>query len=941
MMNYKTTLNLPQTDFPMKANLTQREPAFLSRWVEIDLYRKIRESRKGRPRYVLHDGPPYANGHIHIGHALNKILKDIIVKAKTLEGLDAPYVPGWDCHGLPIEHQVDKELGSKKKGLDKLQIRRLCRDYAARFIEIQKEEFIRLGVFGDWDHPYLTMDPAYEGRIVEEFGRFVEKGDVYKGRKPVLWCISCETALAEAEVEYEDDTSPSVYVKFPIHHGLEEHIPPLAGRSAAMVIWTTTPWTLPANLAVTVHPDFIYAAARMGHDVFIVAQDLLETFREKLGNPETEVLATVPGRQLEGMICRHPFLDRDSRVVLGTYVTLDQGTGCVHTAPGHGQEDYETGLEYGLEIYTPVDSRGRFTPDVLDFAGVTVFKANPLINEKMRSLGVLLKEEPLTHPYPHCWRCKKPVIFRATEQWFISMETHELRSKAVEAIDRVTWIPKWGRDRILGMISARPDWCISRQRSWGVPITVFVCKGCGHLLMDRKVIQEVADQVARHEHGTDVWFERSPQEILGRTPQCAQCGGTEWGKEEDILDVWFDSGVSHAAVLEPRRDLDLGWPADLYLEGSDQHRGWFHSSLLEAIGTRGAAPYKSVLTHGFVVDGSGRKMSKSSGNVVSPQEIIREHGAEILRLWVAAEDYRDDIRISKNILTQLIEAYRRIRNTCRFLIGNLYDFEPDRHRINDAQIPEIDRWALYRLQKLIQRVRDGYEGHEFHMVYHALYNFCSVDMSALYLDILKDRLYTFHKESSGRRAAQQTLYKILSAMTRLMAPILSFTAEELWAELRWEPSKEVSVHMARFPEVESAYLDEALAQRWDRLLKIRGEVFKALEIARKPSPDPSVWTLGHPLEAEVDLYAGGDLFSFLKNYEEDLPAVFIVSAVTLRNEAAPEDAFPGAEIEGLWVKVLPAGGNKCERCWNFSPAVGTDSEHPTLCTRCLDVVKRC
>ncbi|MBI5042617.1 MAG: isoleucine--tRNA ligase, partial [Nitrospirae bacterium] len=727
-MDYKDTLNLPKTDFPMKANLSQKEIEILKKWEDEKIYKKLAEKGKGKPRFILHDGPPYANGNIHIGHALNKILKDIIVKYYTMKGFYSPYVPGWDCHGLPIEHQVDKNLGAKKKELSKIEIRRLCREYAEKYINIQRDEFKRLGVFGDWDNPYLTMDYKYEGSIVRELGKVVGKGSVYRGKKPVLWCFSCETALAEAEVEYNDKESPSVYVRFKVA-SITDTIKTKAGfknypeLSHYFLIWTTTSWTLPANLAIALHPevDYVEAMVNLGasKEVWVLAKPLLESCMERFGIKDYSIIASHKGDDLFGIVCQHPFIERPSRIILGEHVTIDAGTGCVHTAPGHGQEDYEMGLKYGLDIYTPVDSRGQFTSDVPEWQGVNVFKANPLINEKMRGLGVLIKEEKLVHSYPHCWRCKKPVIFRATEQWFISMEKNNLRQKALEQIDKkIKWVPPWGRNRIYSMIENRPDWCISRQRSWGVPITIVRCKSCNEPLMDQNIVNRVADMIDKE--GADVWFLKEPSELLPKGTACPKCGKTEFTKETDILDVWFDSGVSHAAVLRERPELS--WPADMYLEGSDQHRGWFHSSLLESIATVGEAPYKTVLTHGFVVDGSGKKMSKSAGNVVAPQEVIKQYGAEILRLWVSAEDYKDDIRISKEILTRLAEAYRRIRNTCRFLLGNLYDFEPEKDAVSDNELLEIDRWALHRLQILIQRVEDAYKNFEFHVIFHSLHN---------------------------------------------------------------------------------------------------------------------------------------------------------------------------------------------------------------------------
>lgn len=932
-MDYKETLNLPRTGFPMKANLVNMEENLLKNWYATNIYERIRQKNKNASKYILHDGPPYANGDIHIGHALNKILKDFIIKAKTMEGFDAPYVPGWDCHGLPIEHQVDKLLGTKKKEMDKLQIRNLCREYASKYVAIQKEEFKRLGVFGDWDRPYLTMSNDYEATIIREFGKFVERKGVYKRKKPVLWCTSCMTALAEAEVEYADETSPSIFVKFPAKRiegnpSFEDKLPSIKGRNIFVIIWTTTPWTLPANLAVCLHPDYTYIAVEVDGEVLILVKDLLNQLLEKIGKTGT-TLAEFKGSLLEKLTLSHPITGRDSIIVMGEFVTLDQGTGCVHIAPGHGEEDYDIGLRYGLEVYSPVDDRGRFTEDVQLFAGMKVFGANRAIIGNLQDKGMLLKEEEIIHSYPHCWRCKKPVIFRATEQWFISMEAGSLREKTLQTIDSITWIPRWGKERIKGMISVRPDWCISRQRIWGVPIIAFKCSKCDYSLLDRDIIMYVADLV--EDRGADVWFEAVPDRLFPEKKRCPKCGSTEWEKEENILDVWFDSGISHAAVLEKREDLS--WPADLYLEGSDQHRGWFHSSLLVAIGTGRGAPYRGVLTHGFVVDGSGRKMSKSAGNVIAPQEVIKKFGAEILRLWVAAEDYREDIRISRDILSQLTDAYRRIRNTCRFLLGNLYDFDPDKHIVPDENLLEIDRWALLKLQRLISRVKKGYQEFEFHIVFHSIHNFCVVEMSSLYLDILKDRLYTFHRESKDRRAAQTTIYTILKSLLKLMAPVLSFTAEEAWSYTPKLPGDMESIHMEQFPRIDNNYMDEALEAKWNRLLKIRGEVARALEKARKDK------LIGSSLEAQVILYARDELYEFIYNLKSDLPSIFIVSSVKIESNAPHADAFSSPEVEGLHIMIVPAEGNKCARCWNYSESVGKDPDYPDVCQRCIKVLK--
>ncbi|MBM4124484.1 MAG: isoleucine--tRNA ligase [Nitrospira sp.] len=940
-MDYKATLNLPRTDFPMKANLPQREPEMLAWWEQERLYARIQEAGKDRPLYVLHDGPPYANGRIHIGHALNKILKDIIVKSKTMSGYRVPYVPGWDCHGLPIEHQVLKELGDKKKDLDSPAIRRLCRDYAEKYYKLQRDEFRRLGVLGDWDHPYLTMDPAYEAAILREFGKFVERGGVYKGLKPVLWCTVDQTALAEAEVEYEDHTSPSIYVKFPLVGP-----PNILGQSlglsfpgdvtkVSVVIWTTTPWTLPANQGVCLHPDIDYAFVKVGTEALVIARQLVDGVAKACGLTGYEVLGSRKGSQgFEGLETKRPLTTGLSPILLGDFVTLEQGTGCVHIAPGHGQEDYVLVMQHNasatpgarLEIVAPVDGAGRFTAAVPDFAGQQVLKANPAVIEKLKSLGVLLGDGKVSHSYPHCWRCKQPVIFRATEQWFVSMEKNDLRQKALAAIDQIAenkgWIPPWGRDRIHGMILNRPDWCLSRQRVWGVPIPGFACTGCKAVLADATVIEHVAGLVAKE--GADVWFQKPAAELVPSGTACRQCGGQAFEKERDILDVWFESGVSHAAVLKPRR----WWPADLYLEGSDQHRGWFHSALLTSVTTENKAPYKAVLTHGFVVDGAGKKMSKSAGNVVAPQDVIKQSGAEILRLWVSAQDYREDLRISPEILGQLVEAYRKIRNTCRFLLSNLYDFDPALHRVPFERLPELDRWALMRLGELIPRVRKAYDEFEFHAIFHALNNFCSVDLSAVYLDILKDRLYTFRRDAPLRRGSQTVLYDILVTLTKLMAPVLSFTAEEIWRVLPASAqgtTDRPSVHLASFPEPVPQWTNAELAQRWERLVEIRTVVQGALEAQRRDK------VIGSSLEAHVRLRAGRERYDFLRPYEADLPTLFIVSQVSVSQGEDPN--------EGLAVTVAKSEHAKCERCWNYRASVGACAEHPTLCDRCVEAVR--
>jgi isoleucyl-tRNA synthetase len=940
-MDYKATLNLPRTDFPMRANLPQREPAFLERWESLDLYRHLRERGADRPLWVLHDGPPYANGHIHMGTALNKVLKDLVVKSKTMLGHNAVYVPGWDCHGLPIEHQVDKELGldrltaDVRQAMDPAEKRRRCRAYALRFIDIQRDEFRRLGVFGDWRRPYQTMAAAYQATIVREFGRFVGKGIVYKGLKPVHWCMYCKTALAQAEVEYEEQRTRSVYVKFPL---LAPHPDFPDAPRPALVVWTTTPWTLPANLAVAVQPDEAYAAIEAGGETLIVAAALADQVVKIAGLEASGRRPTFPGRRLEGVSYRHPWIERTGRVALAPFVAMDTGTGLVHIAPGHGEEDYELGRSLGLEILNPVDDDGRFVAGVEHFAGLTVWEANPRITEHLAARGLLVAEVPITHTYPHCWRCKNPTLFRATEQWFISLDQDGLRRRALEAIRGVRWIPPWGEERITNMIAHRPDWTISRQRVWGVPIVAFYCQGCGAILLEERVVEHVA-ALMRAGEGADEWYLRDAARLVPAGTRCAACGGTAFRKESDILDVWFDSGCSHAAVLESHPELR--WPADMYLEGSDQHRGWFHSSLLEGVGTRQAAPYRAVLTHGFVVDGEGRKMSKSLGNVVAPADVIARYGAEVLRVWAASEDYTEDIRLSEEILSHLAEAYRRIRNTCRFLLGNLADFVPERDAVPDARLHELDRWALCRLGRVVTRVRGAYDDYQFHVAFQTLHNFCAVDLSALYLDVLKDRLYTQAAAGPGRRAAQTACWRILDGLVRLMAPVLTFTAEEVWDHLPGA-DKAPSVHLTDFPEAPAAWLDPALEADWERLLAVRAEVSRALELARAQK------LIGAGLEATVSLYAADPaLADLLERKAGVLRDLFIVSGVE-RVVGAPADGLESGPTEvvlrdgrvaALAVRVRRAPGRKCERCWVWSEAVGSDPVHADLCERCLPLIR--
>jgi isoleucyl-tRNA synthetase len=931
-LDIKNTLNLPKTSFNMKANLPQREPEMLRHWEKIDIYGKIRGARTGSPTYVLHDGPPYANGAIHMGHAVNKIVKDIIVKSRTMMGYDAPYVPGWDCHGLPIEIKVEEQLGRKKTEMSKVAIRKECRKYAEKFIEVQRQGFKRLEVFGEWTQPYLTMSYQYEAEIARAFGECVDKGLVYKGLKPVHWCFSCKTALAEAEVEYEDDSSPSVYVAFPMESDLSDIDPNLAGKDWSVVIWTTTPWTLPANLAIAFHPDFQYSAVRVNGKGYIVATELLKTVSEKVGWNEPQEVARFAGKALENRKARHPFIDRESLLVLANYVTLDAGTGCVHTAPGHGYDDYVTGMNYKLDILCPVDDAGRFLKTVDRFAEMEVFAANPKIVEFMKESGSLLYSENFSHSYPHCWRCHKPVIFRATPQWFISMDKNGFRDQALEAIRKVRWIPAWGEERISNMVRERPDWCISRQRAWGVPIVAFYCADCGQVLLDKKIVDYVASIFAKE--GADAWYTHSPAELLPEGAACVKCGGRNFRQEFDILDVWFDSGSSHLATLGNRKDMP--WPSDLYIEGGDQYRGWFQSSLLIAVALRGEAPYRAAITHGWTLDEKGQTMSKSKGIGIDANDLVKARGAEIARLLFSSVNYVEDIRIFDELLDRLGEAYRKIRNTCRFMLGNLSNqqdakhpnFDPATDRVPFDHLLEIDRWALARKERLIQRCLKGYEDYQFHQVYSALYNFCTVDMSAFYLDIMKDRLYTCATHSLERRSAQTVLWELLDAFTRLIAPILTFTSEEVFHAMHEGRSAEgraESVHLLLFPKYNAAQDNEFLLAEWEKLRTVREAVLKSLEEVRQAG------TIGNSLEAQVVISAGGETAALLRRHEADLRYIFIVSRVVVEDAAGKEDS--------LQIKVLKAEGQKCERCWNYSVEIGRDGAYPTLCERCVPAIK--
>jgi len=928
MMDYKKTLNLPATKFAMKANLPQREPEMLKAWEEKKIYEKLREQSKDNPMFILHDGPPYANGHLHIGHAINKILKDIIIRSRQMAGFNAPYVPGWDCHGLPIEHNVDKKLGKKKKDMTPVQVRRECRAYAEKFIDIQRDEFKRFGVAGAWDDPYLTMNYTYEARIAKECGEFALSGDMFLGKKPIYWCCNCGTALAEAEIEYHDHTSPSIYVKFPVKDDISGLIPDSGDAPVSMVIWTTTPWTLPANLGVCLHPDFVYAAVNtQTHGILIMAKELVETVMQAFGMKDYTILCEIAARDLENKKCVHPFYDRDSLIILGDHVTLDAGTGCVHTAPGHGADDHIVGKRYNLSCYSPVEDNGVFSKDVELFGGQFIFKANAEINKTLEAKGMLLKNENMAHSYPHCWRCKKPVIYRATPQWFISMEKMGLRQKALQEINNVQWIPSWGRERIYSMIENRPDWCLSRQRSWGVPIPVFHCSECKTVYVTRASVDKI--HALFTEHSSDIWFEKDAKFLMPEGATC-ECGATSFTKDHNILDVWFDSGVSHAAVLEERQGLQR--PADMYLEGSDQHRGWFHSSLLTSVGRTGKAPYKAVLTHGFTVDEQGRKMSKSVGNVVLPEKVIKQYGADVLRLWVASADYKGDISVSDNIIRQMSDAYRRIRNTCRFMLGNFTGYTAARAR-PIAEMGELDRFILHRLHTVVKRCLQAYDAYEFHTIYHTLYNFCAVDLSSFYLDIIKDRLYTSAEDDPGRMDAQAAMAVILDALVKLMAPILPFTAEEIYTHMPLGDERKESVHMEGMAKIDPAWENKELAAKWERLRELRGEVTRALEAARKAK------LIGHPLDAAVEIkLPEGDLATDTAAVADNLNDIFIVSQARIV-DALDSEVYEGKEIDGLAIRVTRAAGKKCERCWRFDTGIGSDNDHPAACPRCAAALK--
>ncbi len=949
-MDYKNTLNLPVTDFPMKADLARREPEIQKKWEEIDLYGEIRKLRDGCPKYILHDGPPYPTGDLHIGTGLNKILKDLIIKYFTMRGYDAPYVPGWDCHGLPIEHMVMQQLGEKAKSMDKLEIRKRCKEYALRFVKAQKGQFKALGVSGDWESPYLTLNHEYEAAILDLFSKLIQEGYVYRRLRPIHWCMRCQTALAEAELEYDEETSPSIFVKFKMIDDLSDLLPLSKGEPVHVLIWTTTPWTIPANLAIALHPESRYAAIRYINpqtntkEVALLAQGLVDNVTEKTGVKEYQSIGSIEGRSLEGRRYQHPFRDHQGVLVLADYVSLCEGTGCVHTAPGHGLEDYLTGQKYNLAIFSPVDSAGRFTHEAGEFKGLTVKEANPRIVERLKFLEALLHKSFVKHSYPHCWRCKEPVIFRATKQWFINLEHKGFRQRLLECIKNVKWIPEWGMERISGMINQRPDWCVSRQRAWGVPIPAFYCEGCEELLLTPEVVTHVRDIFRLY--GSDSWFSRETKELLPPGTSCKNCGGQGFRKEMDIFDVWFESGSSHHAVLNQRKEL--AFPADLYLEGTDQHRGWFQLSLLPSVAAWGKAPFKAVLTHGFVVDEKGEKMSKSLGNFISVEDALKDFGADIIRLWASSQDYRQDINTSLPLMGRMSDVYRRIRNTFRFLLGNLHDFDPKKDSVPYENMHEIDRWALSKTQKLVAVVTRAYEDMEFHKVHHNLHYFCAVDMSACYFDILKDRLYTWGKSSPGRRSAQTVLQEILHVLVKLSAPLLVHTAEEVWSYIKYKEEDLPSVHLASWPKGKETWLNDSLEKRWQELFRVREEVYKALETLRTRK------RIGKSVEATVSLYTEEEgFYQLLQGHLEDLPALFIVSEAMVikgRYDGQPAEVISHIPVSGAasgtseeairyTIGASPSENKQCQRCWNYFPTVGKDSKHPALCTRCAEVVE--
>ena len=924
--DYNKTLNLPVTEFPMRAGLPEREPQALAQWEESDLYNKMLARNEGKPSYILHDGPPYANGKIHLGTALNKVLKDFVIKYKSMSGYYTPYVPGYDTHGLPTELKARKAAGvGNATQISALELRKMCREFALGFVDDQRDQFKRLGVLGEWDNPYLTLKPEFVAKQVEIFGEMATKGYIYKGLKPVYWCPECQTALAEAEIEYAEDPCHSIYVKFKVKNDFGK----LAAIGADLdntyfVIWTTTTWTLPGNVAICVGPNYEYSLIKANGEYFVMATDLAAKALKAAKIEEYETVGTINGAELELMTTQHPFLERESLVIVGDHVTLESGTGCVHTAPGFGVDDFEVCRKYKqLPIVVSVDAKGVLTDEAGQFAGLTTDDANKKIAMHLDETGALLALEKIIHQYPHCWRCKSPILFRATEQCFCSIS--DFADKAIDAIDTVEWVPAWGKDRIAGMVRDRSDWCISRQRIWGVPIPIFYCEDCGAEIINEETIKNVAD-IFRKE-GADAWYEHEAGDLLPAGYKCPKCGSVHFKKETDIMDVWFDSGSTHAAVLDNRDYLRS--PADLYLEGADQYRGWFQSSLLTSVATKGVAPYKTIVTHGWVVDGEGKKMSKSLGNTIIPEDIVNQYGADILRLWVASSDYHADIRISKDILKQLTEAYRKIRNTARFILGCIGDFDPDKDAVSLENLEPIDKWALNRLDELNNKCKDAFDKFEYHIIFHAIHNFCVVDMSNFYLDVLKDRLYVEKADSETRRAAQTTIYKVLDTLTLLLAPIISFTANEIWQFMPHDASRNAeNVILNDYPSLTGVNVDDGFAAKWEKLHTLRDDVKKAIENARNQK------IIGASLDSEVELFANGEILDFLNENESVLPEILIVSSVKITDGDGGD--FHGDMSVG--VTVRKAGGEKCERCWSYSNTVGSNAEHATLCARCAKII---
>jgi isoleucyl-tRNA synthetase len=911
MADYSKTLQLPKTAFPMRGNLPNKEPERQKRWKQENIYQQVLQKRQGAPKFILHDGPPYANGDLHIGHALNKILKDFIVRYKSLAGFDAPYIPGWDTHGLPIEHAIVTKKKVDRRSVDIPTFRELCKDYALSFVERQKAQFERLGVRGDWENPYITLKPEYEAEQIRLFGDMVAKGHVYRGKKSIYWSPSSESALAEAEIEYHDKRSASIYVAFPVIEN-QGKLP----EGSEVLIWTTTPWTIPSNLAIALNENFSYSLVQAGERKLVLATDLVPSVMEIIGMDQYKIVESWKGKELEGVVCRHPFYDRKSLIVFGDHVTLDAGTGCVHTAPGHGEEDFWVGQKYGLDILSPVDEKGKFTDEAPGFEGIYYEDANKMVSEKLEEAGALLKLVFITHSYPHDWRTKKPIIFRATEQWFASIDG--FREEMLEQIKQVKWTPSWGEVRLSNMIADRGDWCISRQRVWGVPLPIFYCTSCNHPHINEETIEFIADLFAQE--GSNVWYKKDAAELMPAGHTCEACGGKEFSKETDTMDVWFDSGSSHRSVLTKRPETT--WPADLYLEGSDQYRGWFNSSLSTAVATTGKAPYKAVLSHGFTLDGEGRKMSKSLGNVVDPAKVMKQYGADILRLWVASSDYQADFRVSDEILKQIAEVYRKLRNTFRFLLGNLADFDPQQHQVSPKQMDELEKFVLIKLQGLVDRVTKGYENYEFNQVYTQIHQFCTVFLSQFYLDVRKDRLYVDAPNSVARRATQTVLHELLVTLVKLLAPIIPHTTDEVWEYI--PGVKEASVELTDFPVADAKMQDTTLEAKWDRFLTLRDIVLKSLEEARAAK------IIGNSLGAKVDIIPGFEAATLLNQIPEPKD-LFIVSDVVIHPVSG--------DVEDITVEVTAASGEKCERCWIISPTVGENEHHPTLCDRCAPIVE--